>query len=508
MVVGSASFIGVGMLAAILPMMSVERGSQMVFVLQSCLLLVSGVYYPTDHPARLDAAPVAHLAGHLRPRRGPQGADRRRVRSSSCCPTCGRCWSWPSSSSRSGCGASVGPSATPSGPASSRGLASMAFHRRHRRNGSRRSRTPANALRRAGGMGLGRALGGRLRAVRRPAACGRPGSSPSIAALWLVCRRARRGRGLADRQAASRRRRRRPTRRRRLGGLPRVAAPRASCASTPTLPRRSAFRRRAAGLAAGRPDRRRQRGHALRRHVAQRRPQPAPPRALRGDGPGVGRGAGRAPHQGRSRRRRAETRAARLADELRVSVVALSARTGQGVEAVARWFVPGRTLALVGSSGVGKSTLLNRLAGEQLMVTREIREDDSRGRHTTTHRELFLPARRRADAGHARHARAGAVGRGRRGRRNLRRDLVELASRCRFADCSHRLEPGCAVRRPSAAGRLDQARLKSYRRLSHELAEQPTSVAARREKDRRFAKMVRKVAAESMSRKTYRGRDY
>jgi ribosome biogenesis GTPase len=88
----------------------------------------------------------------------------------------------------------------------------------------------------------------------------------------------------------------------------------------------------------------------------------------------------------------ADDSAARLEAELRVAVVAISARSGEGIESVGRWFAPGKTLTLVGSSGVGKSTLLNRLAGEELMATREIREDDARGRHTTTHRELFLLA--------------------------------------------------------------------------------------------------------------------
>lgn len=201
-----------------------------------------------------------------------------------------------------------------------------------------------------------------------------------------------------------------------------------------------------------------------------------------------------------------DVRAACLTEELRVPVVALSARSGQGIGAIARWFEAGRTLALMGSSGVGKSTLLNRLAGEELMVTREIREDDSRGRHTTSHRELFrLPG--------------GALMLDTPGMRELGlwgtevgvdetfAEIVELAARCRFADCSHRLEPGCAVRAAVSSGRLDERRLKSYRRLAHELAEQP-SIAARHARERRFGKAVRSAAADSISRKEYRGWDY
>jgi ribosome biogenesis GTPase len=83
-------------------------------------------------------------------------------------------------------------------------------------------------------------------------------------------------------------------------------------------------------------------------------------------------------------------------------------------------------------------------------------------------------------------------------------EIVELAARCRFADCSHRLEPGCALRAAVQSGRLDERRLKSYRRLAHELAEQPTPTE-RREKERRFQKAVRNASADSMARKSYRG---
>ncbi len=200
----------------------------------------------------------------------------------------------------------------------------------------------------------------------------------------------------------------------------------------------------------------------------------------------------------------AAEQAARIESELHVAAVAISARTGQWLESVARWFVPGQTLALVGSSGVGKSTLLNRLAGEELMVTREIREDDARGRHTTTHRELFLLANG-ALVLDTPGMREFGIWDADEGVDETFAEIVELALRCRFADCSHRFEPGCAVRSAVESGLLDERRLKSYRRLAHELAEQP-SVAVQRDRARRFNKAVHRAATESMERKTYRDR--
>jgi ribosome biogenesis GTPase / thiamine phosphate phosphatase len=148
-------------------------------------------------------------------------------------------------------------------------------------------------------------------------------------------------------------------------------------------------------------------------------------------------------------------------------VILLSALSGQGTSELEAFLVAGQTLVLLGSSGVGKSTLLNRLLGRERQAVRAVREKDSRGRHTTTARELFAlpggalvidtPGLRELQLWDAVEGVAQAFA-----------DIEELAGRCRFQNCGHSSEPGCAVRAAIAAGELDTARLENLRKLQRE----------------------------------------
>ncbi len=157
-----------------------------------------------------------------------------------------------------------------------------------------------------------------------------------------------------------------------------------------------------------------------------------------------------------------------LAADLPIHV--LSPRFNEGIGQVAAYLRPGRTGALLGSSGVGKTTIINRLAGDDARRTREVREADSRGRHTTSHRELVtLPSGGLIiDTPGMRELQLWDVG---EAVRETFDDIEGLAPHCHFTDCRHRDEPRCAVKAAVSDGRLPPARLDSYLKLQGELAD-------------------------------------
>jgi ribosome biogenesis GTPase / thiamine phosphate phosphatase len=148
-------------------------------------------------------------------------------------------------------------------------------------------------------------------------------------------------------------------------------------------------------------------------------------------------------------------------------VITCSSENGDGFDEINVFLGQGKTIAFVGSSGVGKSTLINRLVGQEVLATKAIREDDAKGRHTTTHRQLLsLPN--------------GGIVIDTPGMRELQiytgnlsktfEDIEEIAARCKFGDCSHGTEPGCAIRDAIEKGSLSEERFASYRKLRREVS--------------------------------------
>jgi ribosome biogenesis GTPase len=169
-----------------------------------------------------------------------------------------------------------------------------------------------------------------------------------------------------------------------------------------------------------------------------------------------------------------------------VPIVVTSSVTGEGIDTLQSYAANGRTVALIGASGVGKSTLVNQLVGEDVQATSGVRERDQRGRHTTTARELVvLPAG--GVLVDTPGLRAVLLWDADEGLERAFADVEALANECRFRDCRHDREPECAVRRAAETGDLDPQRLASYQRLTAERDRQAATVEeqARRDRPRR-----------------------
>lgn len=171
------------------------------------------------------------------------------------------------------------------------------------------------------------------------------------------------------------------------------------------------------------------------------------------------------------------------------AVVALNAMDIPSVAALEPWLQSGQTVAFVGSSGVGKSTLVNTLTGTTGQATGGIRENDSKGRHTTTSREMFAldSGAWVIDTPGMRELKIGAL---ETGLSAVFDNIETLATQCRFRDCKHASEAGCAVLAAIEAGQLDPRRLSNYHKLQREAALAEMSTRERRARDRSFGRIA------------------
>ena len=173
-----------------------------------------------------------------------------------------------------------------------------------------------------------------------------------------------------------------------------------------------------------------------------------------------------------------------------VNVHVVSAHTGQGLNRLNAYLQPGKTVVFLGSSGVGKSSLVNALAGEDIMAVSAIREEDGKGRHTTTHRQLIrlnsgvliidTPGMRELGMWDASEGLGGAFA-----------DVEQYLGKCRFSDCKHRREPGCAIKAAIAAGELDVARWESYQKLEAEAIDRDELLRRKHEWSKGIAKFTK-----------------
>ena len=178
-----------------------------------------------------------------------------------------------------------------------------------------------------------------------------------------------------------------------------------------------------------------------------------------------------------------------------VNTYVVSAHTGYGLQRLIAYLQPGKTVVFLGSSGVGKSSLVNALAEEEIMTVNGIREDDSKGRHTTTHRQLIrlksgvmiidTPGMRELGMWDVSEGLGDAFA-----------DVEKFIGKCRFSDCKHETEPGCAIKAAIATGELDASRWESYRKLKDEAVDRDEMMRRKNEWAKGVAKFTKQRKKE------------
>ncbi len=173
-----------------------------------------------------------------------------------------------------------------------------------------------------------------------------------------------------------------------------------------------------------------------------------------------------------------------------VDIHVISSKTGQGIDELQKYFKPKKSVVFLGSSGVGKSTLVNRLAGNEIMETKEIREDDSRGRHTTTHRQLIMleSGTMIIDTPGMRELGMWDVS---EGLDKTFKDIDDLLGNCKFSNCTHTNEPGCAILEAIQDGQISEDRFNSYIKLRNEAKYIEDSQSYLREKKQKFKEITK-----------------
>ena len=187
-----------------------------------------------------------------------------------------------------------------------------------------------------------------------------------------------------------------------------------------------------------------------------------------------------------------------------MSVYAVSSKTRAGLDSLSAYMTPGKTIVFLGSSGVGKSSLVNALAGEEIMAVNGIREDDSKGRHTTTHRQLIMLKNGAMiiDTPGMRELGMWDVG---NGLDEAFSDVEQYLGKCKFSDCKHHTEPGCAIKEAIANGGLSRERWESYINLKTEAKYSDDKASFLRQKQQRNKSIAKLSRQNKLENKKYRG---